>query len=236
MTTLFIGDLHLSADHSYITDAFFRFLDTQAKKAEALYILGDLFEVWLGDDVAEPFAENVASKLRAASRYTKIYYINGNRDFLLSYQYAKRAGMTILPEHHTLSLYDIPTVILHGDTLCTLDESYQKFRKFRNNSFVRWLYFSFPSAIRRSIAQRIRNKSKKSNQGKSQAIMDVEPSAVKSLMKSTQTQRMIHGHTHRPGFNDVAEGKKRIVVGDWYEEGSVLEVNREGISLTTLPF
>ncbi|MBM7073144.1 UDP-2,3-diacylglucosamine diphosphatase [Shewanella sp. 202IG2-18] len=236
MTTLFIGDLHLSDDLPYITDAFYQFLETQARKAEALYILGDLFEVWLGDDVADDLAIKVAEKLKATSRYTPIYFINGNRDFLLSYQYARMAGMKILPEVDTITLYGKKTVILHGDTLCTLDVDYQKFRKLRNNPAIRWIYATMPNGIRQLIAKRIRGKSNKANKSKSQKIMDVTPSAVKKLMSDTGTVQMIHGHTHRPGFNDVAEGKERIVVGDWYDEGSVLEVSPNGAMLTTLPF
>ncbi|WP_133406431.1 UDP-2,3-diacylglucosamine diphosphatase [Parashewanella tropica] len=236
MSVLFIGDLHLSEDHPYITDCFFHFLQTHAQKAEALYILGDLFEVWVGDDVAEPFAIEVAEKLKAISRYTKIYFINGNRDFLLSHRYARQAGMRILDEVHTLDLYGKPTVILHGDSLCTLDEDYQKFRKFRNKAWVKWLYASLPGGIRRAIARKIRNKSKSSNQYKTTQIMDVEPSAVKQLMQQTKTVQMIHGHTHRPGYNQVDETKERIVVGDWYEQGSMLEVSHDGATLHTLPF
>ena len=236
MATLFIGDLHLSEDLPYITNAFYRFLETRAHKAEALYILGDLFEVWLGDDVADDLALEVAEKLKAVSRYTPIYFINGNRDFLLSYRYARLAGMKILPEVDTIDLYGKKTVILHGDTLCTLDEEYQKFRKLRNNPMVRWIYETMPGGIRRLIAKSVRNKSKKANKSKSQKIMDVTPSAVKKLMTETNTVQMIHGHTHRPGFNDVATGKERIVVGDWYDEGSVLEVTPNGAMLSTLPF
>ena len=236
MATLFIGDLHLSEDLPYITTAFYKFLETQARKAEALYILGDLFEVWLGDDVADDLAIEVAAKLKAASRYTSIYFINGNRDFLLSHRYAHLAGMKILPEVDTISLYGKKTVILHGDTLCTLDEEYQKFRKLRNNPMVRWIYETMPGGIRQLIAKSVRKKSKKANQHKSQQIMDVTPSAVKKLMSDTGCSQMIHGHTHRPGFNTVADGKERIVVGDWYDEGSVLEVSPNGAMLTTLPF
>ncbi|RYV02818.1 UDP-2,3-diacylglucosamine diphosphatase [Shewanella sp. OPT22] len=236
MTTLFVGDLHLSDDLPYITKAFYHFLETQAHKAEALYILGDLFEVWLGDDVADDLALEVAEKLRATSRYTPIYFINGNRDFLLSHQYAKLSGMKLLPEVHTINLYGKKTVLLHGDTLCTLDEEYQKFRKLRNNPAIRWIYTTMPSGIRRLIARKVRGKSKKANQSKTQKIMDVTPSAVKQLMLETKTVQMIHGHTHRPGFNEVAENKERIVVGDWYDEGSVLEVSPNGAMLTTLPF
>ncbi len=236
MATLFIGDLHLSEDLPYITKAFYQFLETQAHKAEALYILGDLFEVWLGDDVADDLALKAAEKLRAVSRYTPVYFINGNRDFLLSHRYARLAGMKILPEVDTINLYGKKTVILHGDTLCTLDEEYQKFRKLRNNPAVRWIFATMPGGIRGLIAKSVRNKSKKAGKSKSQMITDVTPSAVRRLMTETGSVQMIHGHTHRPGFNEVSSGRERIVVGDWYDEGSVLEISPEGARLTTLPF
>lgn len=236
MRTLFIGDLHLSADRPDITAAFNDFLDTQVAGADALYILGDLFEVWVGDDLAEPFALNLAAKLKTLSTTMPVYFIHGNRDFLLGKQFAKLSGMTLLPEVKTLDLYGTATVILHGDSLCTLDESYQRFRRFRNIGVAKWIYSNLPKTTRQGIADKIRAKSKQSNQAKSYAIMDVEPSAVDDLLVKTQCTRMIHGHTHRPGINALANGLERVVVGDWYEQGSVLSVTPDGLALSQLPF
>lgn len=236
MRTLFIGDLHLSADRLDITQAFTRFLDTELDDADTLYILGDLFEVWVGDDIALPFALDIAEKLKQVSQKLPVYFIHGNRDFMLGKQFARAAGMQILPEVTRLNLYGVDTVILHGDSLCTLDKAYQRFRKLRSLSLSRWLYGCLSKKTRQGIADKIRSKSKNSNKQKSYTIMDVEPNAVDVLFAKTHTKHMIHGHTHRPAIHQLANGCKRIVVGDWYEQGSVLSVSAEGINLQSLPF
>ena len=241
MRTLFIGDLHLSADRPDITLAFNQFLDSQLDDAEALYILGDLFEVWTGDDIAEPFANELADKLQVISQKIPIYYIHGNRDFLIGSQYAARSGITLLPEVHRLDLYGTPTVILHGDSLCTLDKAYQRFRRFRNNPVVKWIYSRLPKRTRQNIATNIRAKSQASNMNKSYTIMDVEKDAVTQLMEHCGATQMIHGHTHRPDIHHLSKDqagieKLRIVVGDWYEQGSVLSVSKGDLALTSLPF
>ncbi|MBL4814990.1 MAG: UDP-2,3-diacylglucosamine diphosphatase [Shewanella sp.] len=241
MRTLFIGDLHLSADRPDITLAFNQFLDTQLDDAEALYILGDLFEVWTGDDIAEPFANELADKLHGISQNLPIYYIHGNRDFLIGSQYAARSGITLLPEVYSLDLYGTATVLLHGDSLCTLDKAYQRFRRFRNNPVVKWIYSRLPKRTRQNIATNIRAKSQASNMNKSYTIMDVEKDAVTQLMNRCGATQMIHGHTHRPdihhlGKNQVGIENLRIVVGDWYEQGSVLSVSKANLALTSLPF
>lgn len=236
MRTLFIGDLHLSADRLDITQAFTHFLDTKLDNADALYILGDLFEVWVGDDIALPFALELAKKLKQVSQKLPVYFIHGNRDFMLGKQFARAAGMQILPEVTCLNLYGVETVILHGDSLCTLDKAYQRFRTLRSFALARWLYGCLSRKTRQGIANKIRNKSKSSNQQKSYTIMDVEPYAVEALFAQTHTQQMIHGHTHRPAIHQLDNGCKRIVVGDWYEQGSVLSVSAEGINLASLPF
>lgn len=236
MRTLFIGDLHLSADRLDITQAFTHFLDTQLDDTDALYILGDLFEVWVGDDIAAPFALALAEKLKAVSLKIPVYFIHGNRDFMLGKQFARQTGMQILPEVVKLNLYGVETVILHGDSLCTLDKAYQRFRKLRSFALARWLYGCMSKKTRQGIADKIRNNSKSSNQQKSAMIMDVEPDAVSTLLNKTHCQWMIHGHTHRPAIHQLDNGRKRIVVGDWYEQGSVLSVSEHGIDLVSLPF
>ena len=239
MRTLFIGDLHLCADRPDITAAFNLFLDNELNDVEALYILGDLFEVWVGDDIAEPFALELAAKLKVISARLPIYYIHGNRDFLIGKQFAQMSGMILLPEVYKLDLYGVPTVILHGDSLCTLDKSYQRFRCFRNLTAVKWLYGHLPKKKRISIAQKIRNKSAQSNQYKSMVIMDVEAEAVDALMEQTNTLQMIHGHTHRPNIHDIITtsgiSKKRIVVGDWYDQTSILSVSANITELSSNP-
>ncbi|MCH1928971.1 UDP-2,3-diacylglucosamine diphosphatase [Shewanella sp. A25] len=236
MRTLFIGDLHLSADRLDITEAFTHFLETELDDADALYILGDLFEVWVGDDLAAPFALELARKLKQVSQKLPVYFIHGNRDFMLGKHFAKAAGMQMLPEVSCLNLYGIETVILHGDSLCTLDIAYQRFRKLRSFSFARWLYSCLPKKKRQAIANKIRSNSQTSNKQKSYVIMDVEPSAVNDLFAKTHTKQMIHGHTHRPAIHELDNGCKRIVVGDWYDQGSVLSVSADGVELKSLPF
>lgn len=241
MKTLFVGDLHLSADRPDITQAFNHFLDTQLENVEALYILGDLFEVWTGDDIADQFAYELADKLHTISLTLPIYYIHGNRDFLIGKQYALRAGLNLLPEVYRLDLYGTSTVLLHGDSLCTLDKAYQKFRRFRNNPLVKYIYTHLPKHTRQRIADKLRAKSKASNMSKSLTIMDVEPDAVEQLMTNCQVTQMIHGHTHRPDVHNLnpdsaGNPRQRIVVGDWYEQGSVLTVSKSGVNLTNLPF
>ena len=236
MRTLFVGDLHLSADRPDITQAFLTFLETQLADTSALYILGDLFEVWVGDDIAEPFANQLADAIKLASKKLPIFFIHGNRDFLIGGAFAQRSGMTLLPEVYTINLYGIETVILHGDSLCTLDKPYQRFRKFRNFAWAKWLYAHLPKSKRLGIAAKLRSNSQSSNQHKSYSIMDVEPDAVLELLDSTNTQQMIHGHTHRPAIHQLTNGKRRIVVGDWYEQGSMLCIDQDNVELIALPF
>ncbi|MGI2260883.1 UDP-2,3-diacylglucosamine diphosphatase [Shewanella sp. GXUN23E] len=234
MRTLIIGDLHLSADRPDITDAFCRFLDTLPDDTQALYILGDLFEVWVGDDIAEPFAKEVARHIKAVSCRLPVYFIHGNRDFMLGRQFAKEAGMQLLPEVFKTLLYNKPTVLLHGDSLCTLDEAYQRFRRFRSVPLFRWIYSKLPKRKRLQIAADLRGKSKRDNQSKSDEIMDVESSAVADLMRTSGAMQMIHGHTHRPAIHQLDSKQTRMVVGDWYHQGSVLTITPEGSELTTL--
>lgn len=236
MRTLFVGDLHLSADRPDITQAFLTFLESQLTDTSALYILGDLFEVWVGDDIAEPFANQIADAIKLASKKLPIFFIHGNRDFLIGSAFAQRSGMTLLPEVFTINLYGIDSVILHGDSLCTLDKPYQRFRKFRNLTWAKWLYAHLPKSKRLRIAAKLRSNSQSSNQQKSYSIMDVEPDAVLALLEETHTQQMIHGHTHRPAIHQLANGKRRIVVGDWYEQGSMLCISQDNIELIELPF
>ncbi|NKF51786.1 UDP-2,3-diacylglucosamine diphosphatase [Shewanella sp. WXL01] len=235
MSTVFIGDLHLSEDRHDISNAFIHFLQSGLDDVDSLYIIGDLFEVWVGDDIAPPFALDIARHIAAAAKKTPVYFIHGNRDFMLGKQYCKLADMQILPEVHKISLYGKPTVVLHGDSLCTLDKAYQRFRKFRSIGLFRWLYACLPKQKRLNIAANIRGKSVKDNQRKSYQIMDVEQSAVDALFANTDSVQMIHGHTHRPNIHTQADGNCRIVVGDWYDQGSVLVVDEAGAKLQNLP-
>lgn len=230
--TLFIADLHLSAQRPDITQAFLAFLQQQAPAADALYILGDLFEVWIGDDNPEPLLNTLAQALKQLSLRIPIYFIHGNRDFLLKQAYADRAGMTLLPQLKVIDLYGNPALIMHGDSLCTLDIKYQKFRRWWDQPWWQSLMLSLPLWYRQRLAAKARAKSalaKASYQATGSAsIMDVTPEEVPRIMAQYGVQHLIHGHTHRPAVHDLTVNglaAKRYVLGDWYTQSSYLKVS-----------
>jgi UDP-2,3-diacylglucosamine hydrolase len=226
--TLFIADLHLSADRPDITQAFVQFLQTRARNADALYILGDLFEVWIGDDNPDPLLDLVATALRQYAEQTPVFFCHGNRDFLLKSQYAKRAGVRLLPPHTVVDLYNTPTLLMHGDSLCTLDLGYQKFRRWWNQPWWQWLILNLPLWYRRRLARKARRTSYQDKASKTAAIMDVTPGEVPAVMEKYQVQHLIHGHTHRPAVHSLqvsAAPGWRYVLGDWYQQQSWLEVS-----------
>lgn len=238
--TLFIADLHLSADRPDITDCFLRFLDNLTEEVESLYILGDLFEVWIGDDDVNPFTNLIADALlKTKNKGIPVYFIHGNRDFLLRKKFALRAGMTLLPEREVINLFGVNTLIMHGDELCTNDIAYQKFRKKARGWWWPNLVLLLPLGIRRRIAEKGRKVSKNNQMQLTDEIMDVTPDEVVKCMHLHNVKRLIHGHTHRPAKHRVklttGEGE-RIVLGDWYEQGSILEVTEKGAELKQIPF
>ncbi|EKE76251.1 UDP-2,3-diacylglucosamine diphosphatase [Gallaecimonas xiamenensis] len=233
---LFIADLHLSPERPDIFGAFRRFMEQEAPKADRLYVLGDLFEAWIGDDDTSPFNQAVAALFKAnAERGVAQFFIHGNRDFLIGKRFAKAAGLTLLPEEAVVDLYGTPALILHGDSLCTLDLGYQAFRRKSRGRFWQWRMQLLPLWLRRRIARKARAKSQASNAMKSDAIMDVTPAEVDKVMARHQVGLLIHGHTHRPNRHQQRLGE-RIVLGDWYEQGSVLVVTEEDIRLECRPF
>lgn len=237
--TYFIADLHLSESRPDISACFLRFLESDAIEAEKLYILGDLFEAWVGDDDDSPFLKTIADALTKLSQTgTKIYYIHGNRDFLIGKRYAKQANMKLLPEVDTINLYGQHVVIMHGDTLCTRDVDYQVFRKKSRSWWWQAAIKSLPLFVRKKIAANYRKKSASATSVKSQEIMDVTESEVIECLQKYQSQLLIHGHTHRPAVHQVsANGKsaQRIVLGDWYEQGAWLKVSKNSIELLNQP-
>ncbi|MBV2128087.1 UDP-2,3-diacylglucosamine diphosphatase [Rheinheimera sp. SM2107] len=240
--TLFIADLHLSADRPDITTAFLRFLQEHASKAEALYILGDLFEVWIGDDNPEPLLTTVADALAELSKLTPVFFIHGNRDFILRQGYANRAGMQLLPQQQVINLYGTPTLIMHGDSLCTMDIAYQKFRKWWNQPWWQWLLLKTPLKFRQGIAAKARRKSAANKaryaEQQQQQIMDVTPEEVPKVMAEHGVTKLIHGHTHRPAVHQVdvnGQPGERYVLGDWYSQSSYLTVSADEWQLVFTP-
>lgn len=243
MTTLFISDLHLDAERPQVTDLFGRFLREEARRADALYILGDLFEAWVGDDDPSETGAFVASELRAVSDGgVPVYFIRGNRDFLVGDSYARRAGMAILPDPAVVVLYGEPTLIMHGDTLCTDDVAYQQFRTQVRNPAWQQQFLSQPLAARLAFAQQARAASKAhqaglQDKGTMESITDVASDTVSATLARFGIARLIHGHTHRPAIHDFGIGgraRQRIVLGDWYDQGSVLRVSKDGVELSSL--
>ncbi len=240
MSTLFIADLHLCPEEPAITAGFLRFLSGEARQADALYILGDLFEAWIGDDAPEPLYQQIAAAIKAVvDAGIPCYFIHGNRDFLLGKRYAKASGMTLLPEEKLLDVYGRKILIMHGDTLCTDDEGYQAFRRKVHQPWLQKLYLALPLFIRQRIADRMRADSQAANNMKSLEIMDVNPQAVVDALTRHNVQWLIHGHTHRPAIHELeANGQPafRCVLGAWHKEGSMIKVTPENVELIHFPF
>ena len=245
MTTLFISDLHLDPSRPAITELFLAFLRDEARKAEALYILGDLFEAWIGDDTPSPAADSVAVALRELSDAgVPVFFLRGNRDFLLGQDYAKRAGLRILPDPCVIQLYGKPVLLQHGDLLCTDDTAYQAFRaQTRNPAFIaQFLSQSLEARVAfaqkaRAASQAHQSQMKQGDRAQFETITDVAADEVIATFRRYGVDTMIHGHTHRPAVHEVQAGDAhctRIVLGDWYEQGSVLRVDAEGYRLETL--
>ncbi|TCW15247.1 UDP-2,3-diacylglucosamine hydrolase [Raoultella sp. BIGb0138] len=240
MATLFIADLHLQTEEPAITAGFLRFLRGEAREADALYILGDLFEAWIGDDDPNPLHQEIASALNELTRSgVPCYFIHGNRDFLIGQRFARACGMTLLAEEKVLELYGRRVLIMHGDTLCTDDAGYLAFRAKVHTPWIQRLFLALPLFIRRRIAARMRADSKAANSSKSMAIMDVNPQAVVNVMEKHRVQWLIHGHTHRPAIHSLnANGEPafRVVLGAWHSEGSMVKVSKDDVELIPFPW
>ncbi len=230
--TLLISDLHLCQEAPESTRIFLNFLENQAKDADALYILGDFFEVWIGDDNHCDFNVQIIQALR---QYTAsgipTYFMRGNRDFLIGKRFAKATGVAFLKEPTMIELYNKPILLLHGDSLCTLDVKHQKARKVMHNRFYQQMSLRLPLRIRKHYANRFRNVSHRNKNNLSNNIMDVTPSEVTRVMSEFNVTTLIHGHTHRPAIHTIEinqQPAKRIVLGDWQHQGSYLRVDEDG--------
>ncbi|HEU0276431.1 MAG TPA: UDP-2,3-diacylglucosamine diphosphatase [Rhodanobacteraceae bacterium] len=238
MTTLFVSDLHLDDARPRIVQLFERFCADEARTADALYVLGDLFEAYVGDDDDSALNRRVAAALHGvAAAGVPVYYLAGNRDFLLGPDYARRAGMDILADGTVAGLHGTPTLLLHGDVLCTDDVGYQAFRRQVRDPAWQAAFLARPLVDRRAFAARARDASRAHTSHTDLAIMDVNADAVARSLRTTGVTRMIHGHTHRPAIHEFTlDGKpaQRIVLGDWYAQGSVLRVDRDAARLAGL--
>ncbi|WP_097461116.1 UDP-2,3-diacylglucosamine diphosphatase [Mangrovitalea sediminis] len=220
MTVLFISDLHLEEERPDITRAFLQFLERHACQAESLYILGDFFESWIGDDERTPLQDEVAAALSALNRQhgTRLYLMHGNRDFLIGEDFCTRAGASLLNDPTVIDLFGTPTLLMHGDSLCTLDVGYQKFRQNMRNPQWQAMFLRRPLPDRQQVARQLREISMAQNKGKEESIMDVTPEEVIREMEEHNVARLIHGHTHRPAVHDIevaGEAAARYVLGDW---------------------
>jgi len=231
MTTLFISDLHLCDQQPDTTRSFLQFCQNQARDARALYILGDFFEYWLGDDALDKTASAAQTALRDLSEAgTEVFFMAGNRDFLLGQDYASSCGMTLLNEPHIIRLNDEPVLLVHGDAECTDDIPYQQIRKqFRDPNWQQQ-FLSMPIAKRIEFAQQAREASREHTQSSDQMIMDVNPQAIEALFEEHGVNTLIHGHTHRPAIHEHGD-KKRLVLGDWHHQISYLRFDDTGFSL-----
>ena len=236
--TLFVSDLHLDPERPAVTALFVEFLATQARVADAVYILGDLFEAWIGDDDETPLNLEVIQGIRACvAAGTPVFVMHGNRDFLLGDRFAGQSHCILLADPARIDLYGVPTLLMHGDLLCTDDTEYLAFRgKVRDSAWQAEL-LAKPLAVRREMAAEMRRSSREKTAGKPESIMDVNPAAVLDTMTEHAVLQLIHGHTHRPGVHMLqiaGQPARRYVLGDWYDQGSMLECNRDGCRLHEL--
>ena len=243
MATLLISDLHLDPARPGITRLFGDFIDGEARGAEALYILGDLFEAWVGDDDPSATGAFVAGKLAAlASDGVPVFFLRGNRDFLVGRDYAQRAGFSILPDPAVVLLHGKPVLLMHGDLLCTDDTAYQQFRAQTREPAWQTKFLSQPLEARLAFAQQARAASQARqgelrDAGTMETITDVAPATVDDHFLRYGVDVMIHGHTHRPAIHErtlAGRDRRRVVLGDWHEQGSVLRVDSDGFRLSAL--
>lgn len=237
-TTLFISDLHLNAEQPATIQLFLDFLTTRAAQADALYILGDLFEAWLGDDLPLPgYAPVLEAMKHLSDSGTPIYVMHGNRDFLLGEGFERMSGATLITDPVVIDLYGAPTLLMHGDLLCTDDLPYQAMRRQLRDP--QWIaaFLAKPAQERIDFARQLRERSKKETGEKNETLMDANTDTVIRAMREQQVRKLIHGHTHRPAvhhFELDGQPATRYVLQDWYSRGGVLECDEKGCALRTL--
>ncbi len=236
---LLISDLHLEQERPDISRAFLHFLETRATQAQALYILGDFFEVWIGDDAMSPFQRSIAQALRQLSDSgTRIYLMHGNRDFMLGKAFCREAGCTLLNDPCVVELGGERVLLMHGDSLCTQDAAYMKLRRWLRNPLSLFILRNLPLATRHKLARKLRNESRAQTRMKASDIVDVTPDEVPRIMASHDVRTLIHGHTHRPAVHQLmldGQSARRIVLGDWDRQGWALQIDEHGFEQAPFP-
>ena len=239
MTTLFISDLHLDADRPEIGEQFLAFLETEARVAEALYILGDLFESWVGDDDPNPHYAVIKTAIRAlVDSGVPVFFMHGNRDFMIGQQFAEEVGVKLLDDPTPLELYGERVLLSHGDALCTDDQQYQQVRQMTRDPEWQAMMRAKPLEERLAFAEQARAASLAHHASASKEIMDVNADAVARCFLDHEMDILVHGHTHRPAVHMIDLPDRRVtrmVLGDWYEQGSVIVWDKDGARLHALP-
>jgi len=239
VTTLFISDLHLDARRPDITAQFLDFLHGEARDAEALYILGDLFETWIGDDAVDPDQALAIAGLRELTGSgVPCFVMHGNRDFLLGEGFCAQSGAALLPDPFVLTLYGEQVLVMHGDALCTDDRSYQRLRATVRDPGWQQRFLALTPAQRATLASAARDGSKAHTAGVGEMITDVNGDSVATVLRGAGVTTLLHGHTHRPAIHALevdGRARRRIVLGDWYHQGSVLRWDRDSYVLAALP-
>lgn len=238
---LLISDLHLQEERPDITRAFLDLLDGRARHAKALYILGDFFEAWIGDDAMTPFQQSICQALRRLSdRGTAIFLMHGNRDFLIGQAFCEAAGCTLLADPSVVQLGGEQVLLMHGDTLCTRDVAYMKLRRYLRNPLSLWILRHLPLSTRQNLARKLRSESGRAQaQMKGSEIVDVTPDEVPKVMAAHGVRTLVHGHTHRPALHKLmvdGQPARRIVLGDWDRHGWALQVDEQGFQLAPFDF
>nr|WP_283950244.1 UDP-2,3-diacylglucosamine diphosphatase [Pseudomonas piscis] len=237
---MLISDLHLEEQRPDITRAFLDLLGGRARDAEALYILGDFFEVWIGDDAMTPYQLSICQALRELSDSgTQVFLMHGNRDFLLGQAFCKAAGATLLKDPSVVDFYGEPVLLMHGDSLCTRDEAYQRMRRYLRNPLSLWILRHLPLRTRHKLARKLRSESRAQTRMKANDIVDVTPEQVPLVMQQQGVRTLVHGHTHRPAIHKLQIGDqaaRRIVLGDWDRQGWALQVDEQGMQLAAFDF
>lgn len=239
LPSLFISDLHLMPERPDVARAFHLFMQNKALEAKSVYILGDFFEYWIGDDAMDSFHLEIAeSLLRYIATGRQIFFMPGNRDFLVGKAFCRKTGIIWLDDPTLITLDSTPILLMHGDSLCTLDASYLRFRRIVRNPFIQKIFSLLPLTLRKTIATQLRSKSRAAGSEKSLTIMDVTSEAVTQSLQEQQSLTLIHGHTHRPAVHDLTlanEHGQRIVLGDWDKNGWYLEYNAGHFNLEQFP-